>query len=167
MDFRSRILKGMAKRRQVPSTLGLRTSQLFVIVRRWEGGRRSAEGGYVDTAVYDGQVIQSGQGAGLEVIPRPLVRFIRTREIFESGGLYNEGDLRVNYIQPRYTSPGGAPVGYSATDIAPEFDHDGIEVIYRFVGGVNGEYARIGSVLERWGHYELTLSARRTTPGKL
>jgi hypothetical protein len=168
----------MRTARNALTRLGIYTTRVFVVQRKWLGGRRGFDGGFVDTAVYQGKVVQEGGGqgtenpqVGLEILPRPRVRLISSREIYNSGGIYHEGDCRVMFIQPYWVGRDGRQQGYTLEDIAPDPDDQSpTETFYRLVaassGGVTGEYFRYGSVLEKWGHYELTLKPRLTTPVK-
>jgi len=160
--------------RGVLTTLGYRTTRMFVVTRVWEGGRRSAEGGFTDQAIWRGKVIDSATGSagdppkvGLEIVPRPKVRFIRTQELFASGGIYQDGDLKVTYIQPPWTDAAGVQQGYTIADVMPDPSADnGTEMFYYLSGSINGEYFRVGTITEKFGHYEMTLRSRTTTPTK-
>lgn len=173
-----RVQSGLQAARQVLTTLGIYTTRVFIVRRTWAGGRRSFEGGFTDQSVYQGNVIAEAPGhgranpdIGLEILPRPRCRLLSSREVYDSGGIYHEGDLRVMYIQPYWVDAAGVQHGYTLDDIAPDPDRlDETETFYRLKaassGGISGEYFRFGSVLEKWGHYELTLKPRLTTPGK-
>ena len=172
------ILGGLAAGRSVLTTLGFRTFRVFVTVRTWQGGRIGAPGGYVDRAIYQNTIIgqESGTGlnvppgVGLEITPRPKCRFISTREIASSAGLYHEGDMRVTSIQPFWIDQTTrVQHGYTMQDLAPDESMDGVEVIYRVVsdtGSIASDYSRIGTVTEYFGHYELILRSRLTTANK-
>lgn len=160
--------------RGVLTRLGYRTVRVFVVTRVWEGGRRSAEGGYEDRAVFRGAVIARATGVGLraptvglEIVPRPKVRFLRTQEVFNSGGIYHDGDVKITYVQPAWTDHAGVQQGYTIADVAPDpSPDDGTETFYYLEGSVQGEYFRVGTITEKFGHLELTLRSRLTTPTK-
>lgn len=177
-NFR-RIRAALNARRKRNTLLGIYTTRVYVVKRVWEGGRRSAEGGFTDYGIYQGQVINQANGigftwsgAGMEISPRPKCRMLSSREIYNSAGIYHEGDVRVTYIQPYWKDRNGVQKGYAPVDIAPESTDDGVEYFYRLQasdqsGGITGDYYLIGSILEKWGHYQVTLTARGNTPGKL
>lgn len=173
-DRFQRVRSALNAGRGVLTTLGYRTTRVFVVTRVWEGGRRSADGGYIDQAIYRGNVVDQSTGVGLnrpqvglEIVPRPKVRFLRTQELFASGGIYHDGDLKVTYIQPPWTDTNGVQHGYSIEDFAPDpGDNDGTETFYYLTGSVAGEYFRVGTITEKFGHYEMTLRSRLTTPTK-
>lgn len=171
-----RVRSALNAGRSVLTKLGYYTTRLFVVTRAWEGGRKSADGGYEDRAVYRGEVVDRATGSfgdiprvGLEVLPRPRIRLIRTQEIFASGGLYHDGDLKITYIQPWWTDRAtGVTLGYTVADVAPDpAPADGVETFYYVTGQyIQGEYFRVGSITEKFGHFELTLRSRLTTPTK-
>lgn len=161
--------------RGVLTTLGYHTVRVFVVTRVWEGGRRSADGGYEDRALFRGNIIARATGSnfalptvGLEIVPRPKVRFITTREQFASGGIYHDGDVKLTYIQPAWVDgQSGVEKGYTIGDVAPDpSPADGVETFYFLSGSITGEYFRVGTITEKFGHLELTLRSRLTTPTK-
>lgn len=172
------ILGGANAVRMIATTLGVYTTRVFITWRLWQGGRRSSDGGYVDEAVSRGQVIATATGVGfgpfqvgLEIVPRPKIQALSAREIFQSGGIYKSGDIRLVGIQPAWTGTDGEPLGYTPEDVAPDpLTRDGAEVIYFLQsanagqGGINGEYFRVGTMVEKFDHYEITLTPRLTTP---
>lgn len=171
------VLGALNAGRQVLTNLGIRTVRVSVTVRTWQGARVGSPGGYTDRAIYQGIVTAHASGAveasptvGTEIVPRPKCRFVSTREVANSAGLYHEGDLKVTYIQPFWADPvTGTQHGYTMADIAPDESVDGVEVIYRVTsdtGAINSDYSRIGTVTEHFGHYELLLRSRTTTPNK-
>jgi len=172
-NFR-RVRSALNAGRNVLTTLGYRTIRVFVVTRVWEGGRKSADGGFVDQAVYGGQVVDQATGrfgdppqVGLEIVPRPKVRTLGIRETYGSGGIFREGDVRLTYIQPWWEdSRTGVRKGFRVVDVAPDpAPSDGIETYYYLTGDpLQGEYFRVGSLTEKFGHFEVTLRARATTP---
>lgn len=129
--------------------LGFRTSDVSVVTRLWPSGRRGDpdETSFIDTAI-------------LPLInPRPKVRQVSSREIAGSGGTYQDGDLRVDKLTPKF-----AAGGYTINELAPISPDEGTEILYVVTGPLAGEYHRINSNADRALGYSLTLRRMRTTP---
>lgn len=121
-------------RRDVPGSLDLRQQhKLEIIIRTWNDGRPGTPGGSVDTAPGD------ATKTSLELVERYKVRQVTTREINESGGRLEEGDIRVGPITPT----NGAGVGYTTSQLAPSTSSVSVEVIYKLSGPHQGYYRRV------------------------
>lgn len=143
MSLRER-MKAVANRvRSIPArpSFDERPTSVTIRSRTWNGGRRGAEGGYVDV--------------DLVLVPRPKVREVRFAEITASAGRYVAGDVKVGPITPRFV--GG---GYTEAQLSPSAD-TGTEVIYVLGGHVSGEYTRVDLSTDRSHAWFLTLRKRR------
>lgn len=126
MTFRTGILAtANAIRMNVPKSLDLRQNNALSIVQRvWAGGVRDAAGGFTDTT--------------LDLVERYRVRQVSTREIAGSGGVYENGDLRIGPI-----TPSNGTIGYTAAQIAPTFVAAATELRYVLAGNHAGIYRRV------------------------
>lgn len=147
--LRTNLLPVINNGRKIVDGLGFRTSDVSVVTRLWPSGTRGvpSETDYVDSTVTP------------LVNPRPKVRQITSREIASSGGMYEDGDLRVDKLTPKF-----AAGGYLPEEIAPIAPDKGTEILYLVTGPLAGEYRRINSNLDRALGYSLTLRRMRTTP---
>lgn len=142
--------------RPILEDLGFRPNALTVVVR---------EESQVDpdtSALVPGTTISS-----LDITPRPRVRTMGMREVNESGGRYQMGDLRVDKVTPEY--PGPPPGGYSLEQIAPDLEDfgglaGGQECIYVVTGALAGEYVRVDFGRDRSLGWSLTLRRSEKTP---
>lgn len=126
-------------------------SQVTVIERRWYGGQIGAEGGYGDKPLVLPEYY--------EVMP------VSTRQIFQSGGQYEMGDIRVGPITPKFLdqtlAPPYGPIsgGFSEADLHPVPTTDDLEVLYSITGNHAGEYQFVA--LESWEPTGFHLVLRR------
>jgi len=150
--FRDGMVPVLDALRTIPGTLGFRQYGLTVRTRTWQGGRRGV-GVFVDSNldIFPGKT-KTGQSF--------KIRQITTKEIADSGGRYEAGDIMVERITPKVGS-----VGYTEDQIAPNPADDGTEIIYVVTGAHSGEYARIELRSFRPQHYDLVLR-RRSTPAR-
>lgn len=128
MTFRTGLLAlANSIRKGVPAGLDLRQqNKLTIIVRQWNGTRKRGAGSYTDLS-------------RLELVERPRIEQVSTREIASGRGLYEEGDIKVKHITPS----NGAGVGYTVAQIAPVAPNQLAEVIYQLEGPHQGWYRRI------------------------
>lgn len=145
--LRQNLLPVINNGRKIIDGLGFRTSDVSVVTRLWPSGRR----GDPDDSSYGDTVLPL-------VNPRPKVRQVSSREIAGSGGTYQDGDLRVDKLTPKF-----AAGGYTLDEIAPVADDEGVEILYVVTGPLAGEYRRINSNADRALGYSLTLRRMRTT----
>lgn len=100
----------------------MRDTNVVLRQRVWTGGHRG-EGTPVDTDT--------------TITPAPHVRELSTREISQSGGRFEVGDIRMGPITPKYA--GG---GYTKEELSPTSTVNGTEYYYVLTGPeVSGEYA--------------------------
>lgn len=105
-----------------PVALGVRDTTVTLRKRVWSGGARG-EGSRVDSDTV--------------LTPPPHVRQLSTREVSQSGGRFEIGDVRIGPITPKFA--GG---GYSKEELSPTSTEDGTEYFYVLAGTeVSGEYA--------------------------
>lgn len=131
-----------------PNGLTIRTRTWFVDGVTWApGGIRAPGAIFVDS--------------DLVLSPTPRIREVSSREVASSGGLYQDGDLRVTKITPQYTGAGGG--GYTPLQLRP-VGAENVEILYVVTGPSAGEHELVDSDFSRnWG-YELTIRRLRTTP---
>lgn len=127
MSFRLGLLPLVdAIRRDVAGVAGLdqRPNRVTIITRTWSSGK-IGRGTFIDTEV--------------ALPPQLPVHQLATAEIAGSGGFYETGDVHVARITPS----DGLGTGFTPAQLAPSFDEEGIEVIYRIDGPLAGEYALV------------------------
>lgn len=131
----------------LPTVLDQCPSQLTIITRTWSGG-----------------AIDQGTASDAKlVLPQKFVfRQVTTREIANSGGRYEAGDLMVEGLIPH--DPANHGVGYTEAQLAPTVSAEGTEIVYSVTGQHAGEYTRGYLVSTDPYEYKLVLSRRRTTP---
>jgi hypothetical protein len=117
-----------------PSVMDLRPTSIHVITRTWTGGVR-AGGSFAD--------------ANLPLPNYTKIRHLSLREVTESGGLFEMGDIVIGPITPRYEAPDGSVGGFTEVQVAPAQFGGGVpsgtEVIYRVAQqsgatGIAGDY---------------------------
>lgn len=145
MSLRTRMLAVADRVRAIPARLDERPTTVTIRTRTWAGGLPGREGATTHVDVV--------------LTPTPKVREISQREIVNSGGRYQAGDLRVGPITPAYT--GG---GYTEAQLAPVVTSDAVEVVYVLAGYISGEYARVDLSQDRSHSWFLTLTRTRRTP---
>jgi hypothetical protein len=141
-----------------PAVMDLRPSSIHVITRTWSGG------------------VRGGSAAVDVVLPLPnytKLRHVSTREVTESGGLFEMGDIICGPITPQYTAPDGTIGGFTEIQIAPAEVSPGVptgtEIIYRLAQqsgatGVNGDYECVQFRRDKTLRFELVLRRRIDTP---
>lgn len=99
------------------------------------------------------------------------VRHVTQREIANSGGRYESGDVRVGPITPTYAATGALPAGgFTEQQLDPPVAAQGVENVYVLAlqagaSGISGEYQLLQLERDRALHMSLVLRKRRTTPG--
>lgn len=105
-----------------PVAMGLRDTAVTLRRRVWPGGYRG-EGTPVDTDTL--------------IEPAPHVKELTTREISQSGGRFEVGDVRIGPITPKHDDG-----GYSKEELSPTATANGTEYFYVLAGPeLTGEYA--------------------------
>lgn len=130
-----------------PNTFDIRTTQVTIRTRVYANGRRGSQTAYTDTDL---------------VIPAIYkVQQIKTKEVAESGGLFEMGDIKVGPITPR-----GDTLGWTEAQLQPKPATDGVDIIYVLTGnaGHAGEYSRVHFDSTKPFSYFLFLRRRNTTP---
>lgn len=134
-SFRLAILPALAAADQVMATLDLVPTVVSIITRKWSGGQREV----------------GTPGDTILRLPNWLVvEEISNREVMQSGGRFEMGDIRVGPIRPRYTADScegpGHPGGYTVDQLRPTTTNESTEFIYRlaqahqFGTGWSGDY---------------------------
>lgn len=140
MSFREDLLDTVDEARAVTEELDIRLHSLTIVTRHWVGDVPGAEGGYSETSLV--------LPARYRVVP------ISTKEIAQSGGRYQDGDIRVGPITPVYTTAQLAPEATGAKD----------EIRYVVIGPHGGIYTRIALENFRAFSWFLTLHRTRQSP---
>lgn len=143
MSLRTDLLPVMADCRGIIDDLGFRTCRVAIVTRTWTGGRP----GYPDAQAYTDSTTA--------ITPSPRVRIVSSREISQSGGLYQDGDVRVDKITPAFSTG-----GYSQAQVAPSPDSEAVEVFYFVTGAITGTFALVSSSFDRALGYSVVI--RRT-----
>jgi hypothetical protein len=147
MSFRTGILPAIARIRALtgPDGFDIRMNQVTIAVRTWSGARLH-QGSATDATT---------------VLPQHFpVKHLEQREIANSGGVYEMGDILVDHITPT----DGADVGYSPTQLKPTITTDNQERVYILTGTHAGEYALVELRTFRPFTWQLVLRRRLTTP---
>ena len=118
--FRSAILPALSAADAVIGMLDLAPTVVSIVTRRWSGPE-IREGSYGDTVLR---------------LPRWLVvEEISNREVMQSGGRFNIGDLKVGPIRPYFTDGGCSgpphPGGFTASQLKPVIEDQTTEILYR------------------------------------
>jgi hypothetical protein len=124
----------------------IRMIQVTIRTRTWGGGRRGVE---------------PSTDADFVLPRRYRVRQISSKEIASSGGLYNEGDMRIGPITPPYTSGGGG--GFTAEQLRPA-GATNKEIFVILTGDMTGEYTIKDFNSDRPFSWFLIIGRRETTP---
>lgn len=147
MSIRTSALKLANKLRALPSSTGvdIYTTSVTIRTKTWTSGRRGAEGPVTTSDVV--------------LTPRPKVREIKQREIADSGGRYESGDVKIGPV-----TPSNAVGGYTPSQLTPRATASGIEYVYVLSGGITGEYKLVELVSDRALSYYLVVRRSRITP---
>lgn len=134
-------------RAEVDAT-GLRRYAVTIRTRTWSGG---APG--VGTAT----------NSDLPITPRPRVRDLSAREVASSGGTFSAGDMRLDRITPRYTTP--TTGGYTPEQLNPPVSAANQDVVVVLTGDDGVMLATVVAVnFDRSFGYSLVVRPRRETP---
>ena len=159
MSLRTALLPALDQIRSIlgPSGLDLRPTSITVVQRFWSGGRRGV-GTSTDTTV-------------AAIPPFVKVRQVKQREVAESGGRYEIGDVIAGPITPAYTNPTtGATGGFTEAQLDPPVTTQGVENVYILgqqsgATGIVGEYQLVDfKSRDRAFRFELVLRRRATSP---
>ena len=117
--------------------------------RTWDGARRGS-GNYVDVIWAD--------------IPQQyLMKHVSTQEIQNSGGRFEQGDIKMGPITPAYNT-GSAAGGWSDSVLHPSAVDNGTEFIYALVGEHTGNYRLVSALTLPTFSYFLVLRRDVTMP---
>lgn len=150
-------LRSKAAATQLSGVAGfdVRPTGVSVVVRTWVVGIRNPLPATLGADYTDETLV---------LVPTPKVRELGTREIASSGGVYVDGDVRIDRITPAYV---GLPEGgYTPEQIAPRapVGSTKVEVFYRLTGPLAGVYRRVDSRNDKALEYTLTVRRLRDTP---
>lgn len=153
------VAENIRKALRGPNGLDQCPNKLTILRRDWSGGRVGL-GTPIETVLIDFD----------RYLP---IRYMSAHEVLSSGGWYNTQDVMVSRITP---SDGGSH-GFTPDQLQPKFTQNGIELIYRVSGQIEGDYEiidnRIGGRASHPGGYSgrggtysyaLILRRRRDTP---
>ncbi len=130
-----------------PDNFDIRVVKLTILQRSWNGGRRFAQGGFIDTVWAD--------------LPQNYrSRHVNSREVSESGGTYELGDVKFGPITPQWDVGTGPTGGWSIQSLHPSADDNGIEYIFRLTGEHPGDYILLD--LDNFKAFSTYLILRRT-----
>lgn len=87
MSLRDDLLPVVDELRQLPDDFGIRLYSVILRTRTWKSGKP----GIGQPTIVD-----------VEILPKPRVRLLSTKEVAESGGTYHAGDFKVEKITPKY-----------------------------------------------------------------
>lgn len=153
------ISEDIRKAIRAPDGLDQCPNKLQIIQRTWDGGRVGS-GNSTETVLIDFD----------RYLP---IRYMLAHEVAASGGRYNFTHVMVSRITPA----DGEGHGFTPEQLQPTIEQDGIELIYRISGQIEGDYTitdlRIGGRASHPGGYSgrggtysyaLILERRRTSP---
>jgi hypothetical protein len=131
-----------------PDVFDIRIDRLTILQRTWNGGRRGAHGGFVDVVWAD-----------LPQIYR--AKHLNAREVAESGGTYEMGDIKFGPITPQWdTGAGGTVGGWSLEALHPSAQVNGVDYIFRLEGEHPGDYKLVD--MDNFKAFSSYLVLRRT-----
>jgi hypothetical protein len=142
-----------------PAVMDIRPTSVQIITRVWSEGFVGPPGYPVD-----GPIV---------TLPNyTKVREVTQREVAESAGLFEMGDIRIGRITPVYTHPDGSIRGFTEQQLAPDITDQGTEVIYRVSlqsgsSGISGDYARVQLIRDHTLHMVLIVRRLLTTASPL
>lgn len=141
-----------------PSVMDLRPTSVQIITRAWDDPGRSINSTSADTVT-------------LSLPNYTKVRHVSQREVAQSGGLYELGDLIVGPITPQFVSPiDGTTGGFTEAQLAPVVTDPATEILYRVTQqsgatGINGDYARKDFKRDKTLRFMIVIGRKFTTPG--
>lgn len=113
-----------------PGVLDLTPNQATIHCVVYAGGKVGADGAVAEAAGYP-----------LALAQQYPIRQLTTREISNSGGLYEHGDIIIEYIPPAYSdSVTGRSGGYTVLQLSPRATTNGTDVYYEVTGTHAGFY---------------------------
>ena len=96
-NLRDDLLPMINELRGLPTEFGLRLYTVTIRVTTWSGASDDVPGAGTKTTT-ETPIVLDGYGGTV----RPKVTLLSTRDIIASGGLYTDGDYRIDYITPQY-----------------------------------------------------------------
>lgn len=129
--FLPTILAPLDALRSIGGILGLRAFTVKVRVRSWTGDRPGL-GSYADQDT----VLQNQAPPGVTPSLYPvLARYVTTREVIASGGLWRDRDIRVGPMTPAYAAAIGMLAGgYGESNLDPAVALPAREVFWNVAG---------------------------------
>jgi hypothetical protein len=136
-----------------PLVMDLRPTSVAIITRTWDMGQRGAG---------------VGRDAPLPLPNYTKVRHLSVREIADSGGVFEDGDIRVGPITPVYAI-NGITGGFTEAQLNPPIPTNSIQVIYRVAlqsgaSGIAGDYTIVSLFRDRTLKFILVLRREKSTP---
>jgi hypothetical protein len=158
MTLRDSLLRTADKVRNIRLTLDQEPHGVTIRTRTWAGGAIDADPPVTLPATPPFADVDL-------VLPRKHpVRQLTTREISNSGGAYEIGDMMVDHITPTYHSTFGSG-GFTVAQLDPKAQKNGVEVYAILTDGQHqGEYAVKEVRSARAYTIQLVLGRRLTTP---
>jgi hypothetical protein len=159
----STILPALDAIRGIGGILGLRPFTVTLRVRTWSGAKIGF-GAKTDTNTVLTNVTATSAGT-LENIK---CRFLTTREIVASGGLYRDRDIRIGRITPSFAAAYGLPAGgFGDSTLDPTPGATPTEIFWNVAGpGMPSNGAWCSRIAEEVSalHYSLILRADAKAP---
>jgi hypothetical protein len=151
-----------------PSILDIRPTTINVVTRIWHQGIKGKGGpqGFTDTGGQLGT-------PPLALPPYVRIRHMSMREVAQSGGRYEVGDVKVGPIRPPFTKFDGTAGGFTEAQLNPTVPNNGTEIIYRLTPkdpmlqtttGIFGDYQLREFKRDMSMRFMLVLVRRATTP---
>jgi hypothetical protein len=132
-----------------PGQFDIRVDKLTIIKRVWDGGRRGI-GSYTDSVWAD--------------IPQIYgMKHVTVQEIENSGGRFEQGDIRVGPITPAYNT-GQVAGGWSDTILHPSSTDNGTEYVFNLYGEHSGNYRLQGALTLKPFSYYVVIRRDESSP---
>lgn len=126
----STILPALDAIRGIGGILGLRPFTVTLRVRQWSGASLG-KGTKVDVDTVLTNITAVPGGAPVNI----KARFLTTREVSASGGLYRDRDVRIGRMTPAFAAAYNLPAGgYGDSTLDPQFSGTPTEIFWKVAG---------------------------------
>ncbi len=156
MSFRSELLADVAEIRKIlgpgEDGLDMRPTSVTIVTTVWSGGIRNSG---------------TPTRTSLPLPPETAVRHLTQREIAESGGRFEDGDVIIDLIDPAYQGPDGAG-GFTDAQLGGSAVA-GTEVVYELAAqsgatGIVGNYTVVERRRDKNFRFTIVVRRSHTTP---
>jgi hypothetical protein len=162
--FRDAILPALDQLRALPGVFGIRRFTVTARSRVWTGARPGL-GTKTDTDILITNALQTPQGTTQEPV---RVRYLTTREVIASGGLYRDRDLRVGPLTPSWLATLIFPAGgYADAQVDPLTSASPTEIFWKVTGPSlpsAGAWCDVIRLEETALHFSVVLRTTGKTP---